>query len=101
MGRLQRIRHAVAIIGEFTNLTSSTQQVEIEFTTIYRRHEKDVYSPWIAAAVDRVRFRQRIETNDILLHSVLTKHYGRYLDFECDVLGRLLKGCVIEQLKIN
>jgi hypothetical protein len=60
--------------------------------------EEDRHSSWIAAAVDRARFQQRIEKNDILLSPILTKQYKRYMDSECDVLDCLLKGCTIEQL---
>lgn len=63
--------------------------------------EEDRHSPWIAAAVDRARFRQRIETIGNLLQPILTRHYERYLDSECEVLDRMLKGCTIEQLNVR
>jgi hypothetical protein len=57
--------------------------------------EEDRHSPWIAAAVDRAQFRQRIETIGNLLQPILTRHY---LDSEYEVLDRMLKGCTIEHV---
>ena len=60
--------------------------------------DEDRRSPWITAAADRARFQQRVETMNAMLRPILTRHYERYLDSECNVLDCLLRGCTIEQL---